>query len=96
MTGIGDIVFLGTDFGNLSIAGGTTFTVRSKITIRGQLEAIICRAFSDRKNELGYQILSDWRKSSLRSSASAGRGESLVTRCWGRVPATRLSMSFLS
>ncbi len=40
-----------------------------------------------------YQAVSASSKIRVRSSPEAGRGESLVTRCWGRVPSTRLGIS---
>ena len=40
-----------------------------------------------------YHSFIESRNSCARSSALAGRGESLVTRCCGRVPSTRAGMS---
>ena len=40
-----------------------------------------------------YQMFIDSRNSVVSAASSAGRGESLVTRCCGRVPATRAGMS---
>src|SRR5699024_6668031 len=44
---------------------------------------------------VAHQAIMASSNSLARSSSLAGRGESLVTLCWGRVPATRAGMSLV-
>ncbi len=67
---------------------GTTVVQRSRLR-----EGRLCAGTTVVMVGFSYQRVRDWANIWWRSSRVAGRGESLVTRCCGRVPATRASRS---
>ena len=54
---------------------------------------ILLSKMSAYKPTICYQRVSESRNSCFKSPGLVGRGDNLVTRCWGKVPSTSLSTS---